>query len=79
MEVQFTKEFAKQFIENGGLCKRIRGFEFRGARPRVISKEEALALLPNYGFGMSYHEINFINKNGEFYLEFAEYSESDLY
>lgn len=80
MEIQETKEFAKQWIEEGRLCKRIHGLAYRGARHRVMTKEEALDLLPLYRFGMGYKELSFVKKyDGEVFLEFASYSENDLY
>ena len=79
MELQETKEFAQKWIEDGRPCQMIYGLEYRGARPVFISKEAALALLPIYRFGMGFHELSFVRRNGEYILRFSEYSENDLY
>jgi len=48
-----TKEFAKQWIEEGKPCVYRYGWGYRGAGTKSISKEKALNLLPKYSFGMS--------------------------
>ena len=54
-----TKEFAKQWIEEGKPCMYRCGFGYRGATGRHITKEEALKLLPNYSFGTGFYELSF--------------------
>lgn len=54
-----TKEFAKQWIEEGRPCMYRYGFGYRGATGRPISKEEALKMLPGYSFGMGFYELSF--------------------
>ena len=54
-----TKEFAKQWIEEGKPCMYRYGFGYRGAAGKTISKEKALELLPKYSFGMGFYELSF--------------------
>lgn len=54
-----TKEFAKQWIEDGKPCMYRYGFGYKGAIGKSISKEEALKLFPKYSFGMSFYELSF--------------------
>lgn len=73
-----NKNLAKNWIQEGKPCKYQHGFSFKGAKPRNITKEKALELLPKYDFGMGFYELEFINNNGEKYLLFNEFSENDL-
>lgn len=73
-----TKEQARQFIENGGKCQYRYGYAWKGASAHLISKEEALELLPKYGFGKGFYELDWLEKNGERILEFNEFSENDM-
>ena len=74
-----TKEFAKQWIEEGKPCIYRYGWGWKGAGAREISKEEALKILPNYSFSTSFYELSFINWNGKEVLEFNELSENDMW
>ena len=58
-EIVKTKEFAKQWIEDGKPCRYRYGFGYRGASSKSITKEEALELLPKYNFGMGFYELSF--------------------
>ena len=79
MEIQKTKEFAKQWIEDNRPCVYRYGFAFKGASTKRITKEEALNLLPSYHFGIGFYEIGFIEFEGEMVLKFNEFGENDLY
>ena len=74
-----TKEFAKQWIEEGKPCVYRYGWGYRGAGTKSISKEKALNLLPKYSFGMGFYELDFIKINGVDTLEFNELSENDMW
>lgn len=74
-----TKEFAKQWIEEGKPCIYRYGWGWKGAGSKTISKEEALRLLPGYSFGMGFYELDFIKINGVDTLEFNELSENDMW
>ena len=73
-----TKEFAKQWIEEGKPCVYRYGWGWKGAGARNISKEKALSLLPSYSFGMGFYELDFIKVDGVDTLEFNELSENDM-
>lgn len=81
MEKNFkTKEYAREWVEAGMPCQYQYGLSYRGARPRPLSREKALELLPKYRFGMGYHELYYAKNNeGRTVLTFNEYSENDLY
>jgi hypothetical protein len=79
MEIKNTKEFAKLWIEEGRPCQYRRGLEFRGAKARAITKEDAERLLPQYSFGMGFYELLFTKNEGLIVLEFNELGENDLY
>jgi hypothetical protein len=74
-----TKEFAKQWIEEGKPCVYRYGWGWKGAGARTLSKEKALSLLPSYSFGMGFYELDFIKVNGVDTLEFNELSENDMW
>lgn len=59
IKIEKTKEFAKQWIEEGKPCMYRYGYGYKGASARTISKEKALELLPKYSFGMGFYEISF--------------------
>ena len=59
VETKETKEFAKQWIEEGKPCMYRYGFSYRGAVGKPISKDEALKLLPRYSFGMGFYSLSF--------------------
>lgn len=73
------KEELKGFIENGIPCYQQFGFSWKGATPRLISKEKALELLPKYSPGMGFWELSERTINGQLSLVFTEYSESDMW
>ena len=74
-----TKQAAIEFIEKGGKCIYRYGWAYRGAGSRTISKETALEKIKHYSFGMGFHELNWLNINGEVVLEFNELSENDMW
>lgn len=74
-----TKEFAKQWIEEGKPCVYRHGWGWKGAGARTITKEEAQKLLPKYNFGMGFYELSFIKVDGQDTLEFNELSENDMW
>lgn len=90
-----TKEAARQWIEDGKPCRYRYGFGYRGATSKPITKEEALALLPKYSFGMGFYELSFCRDRrvipsgcsnctitesyGEEVLMFNEYSANDMW
>lgn len=78
MEILETKDFAKQWIESNKPCIYRYGFAFKGASSKRITKEEALRLLPSYHFGIGFHELCFIEYEGETVLKFNEFGENDL-
>lgn len=71
-------DILKGWIDKDKPCARRCGFAWKGAGTRKISKEEAKALLPGYGFGRGFYEIRF-EMIGEPTLVFIEYSESDMF
>ena len=73
-----TKEFARQWIEQGKPCIYRYGWAYRGAKARTISQSEAEALLPKYSFGTGFYELSFTQVNGKDVLEFNELSENDM-
>lgn len=70
---------ADRWIEAGGKCVYRHGWEYRGARARSITKEEAKKLRPKYSFGMGFYELSWTNICGERVLEFNELSENDMW
>ena len=74
-----TKEFARQWIEEGKLCIYRYGWGWKGAGAREITKEEALKKLPNYSFGKGFYELSFTIRDGKEVLEFNELSENDMW
>ena len=74
-----TKEFAKQWIEEGKPCVYRFGWGWKGAGARKITKEKALELLPQYSFGKGFYELSFIKIDGVDTLEFNELSENDMW
>lgn len=74
-----TKENAKAWVEAGKPCVYRYGWGWKGASARPITKEEALELLPKYHFGMGFHELSFIKRDGEDVLEFNELSANDMW
>jgi len=74
-----TKEFAKQWIEEGKPCIYRYGWRWKGAKSNYLSKKEALNILPKYDFGKGFYELSFIKKDGEDVLEFNELSENDMW
>ena len=74
-----TKEFAKQWIEQGKPCVYRYGWRWKGAAARSISQDKALELLPKYSFGKGFYELDFIQINGKDVLEFNELSENDMW
>ena len=75
-----TKEYAREWVEGGMPCEYMYGLGYRGARPRPLSREKALELLPKYSFGTGFYELYFVkNSEGRSVLRFNEYSEDDLY
>ena len=79
-EIQKTKEYAKQWIEDGNPCMYRYGYAYKGATSRNITKEKALELLPSYSFGMGFYELDFEKDkaSGETVLMFNEFSENDM-
>lgn len=74
-----TKEFAKEWIEDGRPCVYRYGWGWKGATARPITKEKALNLLPKYSFGIGFYELDFIRFDGKDVLEFNELSLNDMY
>ena len=74
-----TKEFAKQWIEEGKPCVYRYGWGWKGAGAKTITKEKALSLLPSYSFGKGFYELDFIKIDGVDTLEFNELSENDMW
>lgn len=82
MTMKETKEEAIKFVENGGKCLKQFGFSFKGARGREITTEEAkqkLATERGWEFGKGFYELEWVTRDGETYLKFTEYSESDMW
>lgn len=79
METKETKEFAKKWVEDGNPCLYGRGWHYRGGVERTITKEKAVELLPSYSFGMGFHELSFVKRDGKTCLLFNELSENDLW
>lgn len=77
--IEETKEFARQWIEEGKPCVYRSGWGWKGAGARQLTKEKALELLPKYSFGMGFWELSFIKINGVDTLEFNELSENDMW
>lgn len=74
-----TKEAAMAWIEEGKPCVYRHGWEWKGAKARSISKEQALKLFHQYSFGMGFYELNWIkDNNGNTILEFNELSAHDM-
>lgn len=79
MKIEETKEFAKQWIEEGNPCVYRCGWGWKGAGAGKITKEKALSLLPKYSFGKGFYELDFIQIDGVDTLEFNELSENDMW
>lgn len=73
-----TKEFAKQWIEEGKPCVYRYGWGWKGAGAREITKENALKLLPKYSFSKGFYELDFIHIDDKDVLEFNELSVNDM-
>lgn len=74
-----TKDFAKQWIEQGKPCVYRYGWAWKGAGARMLTQEKALELLPKYSFGKGFYELSFIKIDGDYVLEFNELSENDMW
>lgn len=74
-----SKEYAKQWIEDGKPCCYRYGWGWKGAGARPLSKEDALKKLPHYSFGNGFYELSFITLDGVETLEFNELSENDMW
>ena len=79
MKLEETKEFAKQWVEEGNPCVYRSGWGWKGAGASYISKERALRLLPRYSFGKGFYELSFIKIDDKDTLEFNELSENDMW
>lgn len=73
-----TKEFAKQWIEEGKPCIYRYGYSWYGADGMEITKEEALTKLPSYSFGSWFYALSFTIWNGKEALLFNELSLYDM-
>ena len=77
-----NKEEVRKAIENGMPCYKRYGFAWKGARARLITKEEALRLLPNYNPGIGFYELCLENNSqvgGKESIVFNEYSANDMW
>lgn len=72
------EDIVHNWIEAGSPCTFIYGFQYKGARPRLITKEEALEKIKTHTFGMGYYSMEWTVFDGRPVLQFAEYSESDM-
>lgn len=76
-----TKEAALEWVNNGNLCIFRYGWAYRGARARVINKDEALERLKQnkqWGFGMGFYKLSWRTHEGKPCLEFNELSANDM-
>ena len=67
-----------KWIEADRPCSFIHGFRFKGAHPRLITKEEALEKIKHHTPGMGYYSMEWTVLDGRVTLEFQEYSEGDM-
>ena len=75
----WTKEdILHKWIEANRPCTFIYGFSYKGAKARLITKEEALKKIKKHSFGIGYYSMEWTVFNGMAVLQFAEYSESDM-
>lgn len=75
----WTKEdILHKWIEADRPCTFIYGFAYKGAKARLITKEEALKKIKTHSFGIGYHSMEWTVFNGMAVLQFSEYSESDM-
>lgn len=72
------KAEVKANIEAGIPCYQQFGFSWKGATPRLITKEKALELLPKFSPGMGFWELSERTIDGKTSLVFTEYSEADM-
>ena len=70
---------ALDWVNGGRPCIYRRGWRWKGADAKEITKEEALELFPKYTFGKGFRELSFTIHKGRSVLEFNELSESDMY
>ena len=72
-----TKEEARKWIEDGGVCVYRCGFGWKGAQKTPITKENALELLPKYDFtdGPTFYELIFNGRE----LIFNEFTANDMW
>ena len=78
MNNQELKNKAEEWVNSGKPCVYRYGWGWKGASARPISPNEAKKMLPNYSFGMGFHELSFISLNGEDVLQFNELSANDM-
>lgn len=75
----WTKEdILHKWIEANRPCTFIYGFAYKGAKARLITKEEALEKIKTHSFGIGYYSMEWTVFDGMAVLQFSEYSESDL-
>lgn len=74
-----TKEYARQWIEDGKPCCFRYGWGWKGAGARPLTKEQALKRLPDFDFGKGFYMLGFITIDGVETLEFNEVSENDMW
>jgi hypothetical protein len=67
-----------QWIEADRPCTLIYGFAYKGAKPHLIKKEEALKRIKTHSFGIGYYSMEWTVFDGMAVLQFSEYSESDM-
>lgn len=67
-----------KWIEADRPCTFIYGFEYKGAKARLITKEEALEKIKTHSFGIGYYSMEWTVFDGMAVLQFSEYSESDM-
>lgn len=75
----WTKEdVLHKWIEANRPCTLIHGFAYKGAKPRLIDKEEALGRIKTHSFGIGYYSMEWTVFDGMAVLQFSEYSEGDM-
>ena len=75
----WTKEdILHKWIEANRPCTFIYGFSYKGAKARLITKEEALKKIKTHSFGVGYYSMEWTVFKGMAVLQFSEYSESDM-
>lgn len=67
-----------KWIEVNRPCTFIYGFAYKGAKARLITKEEALEKIKKHSFGVGYYSMEWTVFDGMAVLQFSEYSESDM-